>query len=396
MIARRLRIIVGGFLACWPLGGVTWDYAQYLIGLQRLGHDVYYYENHGMTPIPPLKYPDFPDGTYSAKYIANFFERYAPELCDRWHYNHLRQTSFGMDEAEFGEIARSADVFLNVSGASSMPEYLSSRCVKVYLDSDPGLNQILLSENFPWKVNQERWKSTVRSYDQFFTYAENIHNTDCIVPTVGINWKTTRMPVVLPLWELFSHFHPPEGSPWTTIMTWDSYRDGALIYKGVTYGSKVPEFERLIDLPRNTDASLMIALGGKAPVKELEDHGWLVLHGPSATLTPGQYQEYIAASRGEIAPAKNVYVAMRTGWFSCRSACYLAAGRPVIVQDTSFPNIIPSGQGILPFRSMEEAAASIDEAETNYERHAKAARAIAEEYFDSNKVLTNLIESAME
>jgi hypothetical protein len=391
----RLRIIVTGLVGLYPVGGVAWDYLQYAIGLSRLGHDVYYHEDTWSWPYHPLEKTHTPDGNYSATYIGDFFSRYAPDLNGKWHYHHLHEKSFGMDRAAFDEVARMADLFLNISGACMIPDNLSPQCVKVFLDTDPGYNQIILSERPTWSENVERWCASVASHNKFFTYAENIYSPDCIIPKLELEWKTTRMPVVLNLWETFAQSQPPESAPWTTVMTWNAFK-GKLIYDNLEYKSKGTEFEKLIDLPQRTGLSPMIAVGGvNAPLKWLASHGWQVVDGPSMSVTPAQYQEFILGSRGEISPAKHVYVAMHSGWFSCRSACYLAVGRPVVVQDTGFSSILSVGEGILPFRNIEEAAAAIHEVEANYARHAKTAYAIAEEYFDSDKVLTKLIDEAM-
>ncbi len=394
-MSSQLRIIVTGLVGLYPVGGVAWDYLQYVIGLARLGHDVYYHEDTWSWPYHPLKNEHTSDGSYSAKYIKDFWERYAPELTTRWHYLHLHETSFGMDRAAFDEVARTADVFLNVSGACMLPDHLSSRCVKVFLDTDPGYNQIMLSERFAWSENVDLWCASVAAHDQHFTYAENIHGAKCLIPKIDFEWKTTRMPVVIDLWEPIALRPPPEAAPWTTVMTWNAFK-GKLVYKGVEYKSKGSEFEKLIELPRRTGVPLRVAVGGvNAPLMRLASEGWKIVDGPSVTLTPESYQEFIAGSRGELSPAKHVYVAMCSGWFSCRSACYLAAGRPVVVQDTGFAAIFPVGEGILPFTTVEEAVAAIDEVEGNYAWHAKAARAITEEYFDSALVLTQLINEAL-
>lgn len=394
-MTSSLRIIVTGLVGLYPVGGVAWDYLQYAVGLWRLGHDVYYHEDTWSWPYSPPEKTYTSEAYYSAKYIGDFFRLYAPDLSGRWHYLHLHETSFGMTRAKFDEVARTADVFLNVSGASMLPDHLSPRCVKAFLDTDPGYNQIMLSERHGWSENIDRWCSSVAAHDRHFTYAENIHGADCFVPRVGFEWKTTRMPIVLALWDPIAVVPPPKPGPWTTVMTWNPYK-GKLLYDGVEYGGKGAEFEKLIDLPRRAGVPLKLAVGGvNAPTERLTNAGWQVVDAPSATLSPGHYQEFIAGSRGELSPAKHVYVAMRTGWFSCRSACYAATGRPVVVQDTGFSAFLPVGEGVLPFQTTEEAVAGVHEVEGDYARHAKAARAIAEEYFDSNKVLSRLIKEAM-
>jgi hypothetical protein len=394
MVRSRLRIIVTGMVGLYPLGGVAWDYLQYVVGFARRGHDVTYYENTWSWPYHPIHKTYTADPTYSVTHIDDFFTRYAPELRDNWHYVHLHESGFGMTPRSFDEIARSADVFLNVSGASLIPDNLSANCLKVFLDTDPGYNQIILSERLAWSENVDKWCATVDAHDQHFTYAENILGADCLIPRMHYDWKTTRMPIVLDLWTSAATTRPPQNAPWTTVMTWNTFK-GKLIYNGVEYGSKGPEFDKLLELPRHLDVPLKVAVGGAdAPLNRLASHGWLVVDGPAATVTPKSYQNAIVESRGEVSPAKQVYVAMRTGWFSCRSACYLASRRPVVVQDTGFTSMLPAGEGLLAFNTPAEAADAIRRAELDYDRHATAALNLAREHFESGKVLDQLLSDA--
>lgn len=194
-----LRIIVTGLVGLYPVGGVAWDYLQYVTGLFKLGHDVYYHEDTWSWPYHPVERTYTQDPGYSARYLADFFERYEPGLKDRWHYLHLHEKSCGMSRERFDEVAASADLFLNVSGACIIPENLPPQCVKAFVDTDPGYNQIMLSERFSWSENVDRWCASVSSHDRHFTYAENIHGPDCLVPRLDFDWKTTRMPVDLAL-----------------------------------------------------------------------------------------------------------------------------------------------------------------------------------------------------
>jgi hypothetical protein len=394
-MTASLRIIVTGLVGLYPVGGVAWDYLQYVVGLARLGHDVYYHEDTWSWPYHPVERQVTADGSYSARFLADFFARYAPELRTHWHYLHLHETSYGMERAAFTEVAHSADLFINVSGACMFPEELSPRCEKVFLDTDPGYNQLMLSERYSWSENVDRWCDLVAAHDQHFTYAENIHGEDCLIPKLGYHWQTTRMPIVMDLWEPQLRTPVAAGAPWTTVMTWNAFK-GKLYYQGVEYKSKGSEFEKLIDLPRSVAVPLRVAVGGiKAPMERLASNGWEVVDGPETSLTPELYQNFIAGSRGELSTAKHVYVAMRSGWFSCRSACYLASGRPVVVQDTGFAKIILVGAGILPFSTREEALAAVQQVEADYSRQARAARAAAEEYFDARQVLTQMIGDIM-
>jgi hypothetical protein len=298
-----------------------------------------------------------------------------------------------MTHDEFERFAHTADLFVNISGSCMIPDQLSPACIKVFLDTDPGYNQIVLAERFAWSENVDRWCDSVASHDVFLTYAENINDPSCRIPHVGRAWSPTRMPIVLDLWAPLVESEAAADAPWTTVMTWHDFK-GELVHDGMRYGSKGEEFEKLMELPARTPVPLAVAVGGVgAPRERLTRNGWQVLDGPSVTRTPASYQELIGASAGELSAAKNVYVATRSGWFSCRSACYLAAGRPVVVQDTGFGNSIPVGKGVLSFNSIEEAASALTEVTRDRRFHALKAREVAAECFDSDTVLARMLDT---
>ncbi|HKS89543.1 MAG TPA: hypothetical protein VJR70_08905 [Stellaceae bacterium] len=390
----RLRIIVAGMAAQYPVGGVAWDYLQYPIGLARLGHDVFYHEDTWCWPYDPRTNRMTDDPAYSAGYLRDFFARYAPDFAERWHYRHLHETSCGMSQHDFDAVARTADLFINVSGASFFPDALAPGCRKIFIDSDPGYNQIVLEERPEWSQNVERWRAGVLAHDRHFTYGENIGRPDCGVPAAGLCWQPTRMPVVLDLWEAIPIPSAPAGA-WSTVMTWNVFR-GRLEHRGVEYHGKAAEFGHVIGLPRRLDLPFRIAVGGtEAPLTRLAAHGWQAEDGPAVSLTPQHYRDYIAASRGEVSVAKNVYVALNTGWFSCRTACYLAAGRPAVVQDTGFSRNIPTGSGLHAFADGAQAAEAIRAVERDYAREARRARGVARAHFDAGDVLARLIDDAV-
>ena len=388
-----MRIIVTGLVGLHPVGGVAWDYLQYPIGFALLGHEVFYHEDTWSWPYHPTEKRQTESGSYSAEYIEKFFQRYAPALADNWHYLHLHEHSYGMSRAAFEEVARTADLFVNVSGACAIPENLAGDCKKLFIDTDPGYNQIVLMERPEWSENVDRWCKSVADHDVHFTYAENIHGDDCLIPHVGYDWKTTRMPVVTDLWREVAQSHPSCGSPWSTILTWNAFK-GPLVYHGVEYKSKGAEFRKFLRLPSKVGVNLQVAVGGiDPPLQTLVSNGWNVVDGPGATMCASDYQELIGRSRGEFSIAKNVYVATRSGWFSCRSACYLAAGRPVVVQDTGFAAALPTSAGIIAFDTFEEAVAGIERAERDWPAQSSAALAVAQEHFASDKVLKNLLDA---
>ncbi len=390
---QKLRIIVGGLVGQFPLGGVAWDYFHYCLGLHELGHDVYYHEDTWVWPYDPVKRYPTDDPDYTVRFIRDFFDTYAPHLSDKWHYLLLHDKSFGMSREKFDEVARTADVFLNVSGACFFPDGLNPRCLKVFMDTDPGYNQIMLHEKFAWSEHVDRWVKQVESHDRHLTYAENIYAEDCAIPRMHFDWRPTRCVVSLPPWLQIKDAAPPPASPFSTIMTWDYFR-GQLLFKGVDYRTKVPEFEKFQTLPQRTDAPLMLAIGGhKTPAEQIKQLGWQLADAQTVTLTPPTYQKFIADSLGEWSVAKNVYVDSRSGWFSCRTACYLAAGRPSVVQDTTWSRYVPSGRGVIAFKTIEESIAAIDEVRGNYAAHAVAAYEIAREYLAPDRVLPPMIEA---
>ena len=200
------------------------------------------------------------------------------------------------------------------------------------------------------------------------------------------------MPIVMDLWGNDIQHIRSDKSFWTTIMTWNAFK-GKLIYKGKEYKSKGAEFEKIKGLPKKYSEKFEIGIGGKnAPKTELKKNGWRIVDGPTVTLTPENYRDYIYNSKGEFSIAKNVYVAMKTGWFSCRSACYMAAGKPVVLQDTGFSKFIPTGKGVMAFSTLDEAVAAIEIVESDYEGHCQAAREIANEYFSAEVVLKDMLK----
>lgn len=396
-MAEKLKIIVCGMVGAHPLGGVAWDYFHYLLGLSELGHDVYYHEDTWCwVNSPVLGYPT-DDPNYSVEFMRDFFAQYAPHLQDRWHYVHLHDKHFGMSAEKFDEVARTADVFLNVSGASMFPDNLNPRCIKVFMDTDPGYNQIVMATRPSWSENVDRWIEQVRAHDRHLTYAENIYADDCILPRLDIDWRPTRCVVMLSPWKELRNREPQPhlGLPpaFTTVMSW-SYFKGPLIYNGVQYGVKGPEFQKFMSLPKRSPVPLSVAVAGHTqPAEEMNANGWRRIEAAPASLTPAKYIDFIANSLGEWSIAKNCYVATKSGWFSCRTACYLAAGRPAVVQDTAWSKYVPSGYGLIAFSTMDEAVAGLTLVASDAAKHRSAAYEIAREYVAPDRVLPPMLDA---
>lgn len=383
----KLNIIVGGMVGQFPLGGVAWDYFHYVLGLAKLGHNVIYHEDTGEWPGDPVSGGGQLIGApYTRQFIQDFFDKYAPQLADRWHFVLSRDESFGMSRAAFDQFAKSADVFLNVSGACQIPDALGERCVKVFLDTDPGCNQIPLVG----KPDSD-FGELIAQHDRHLTYAENIYGDDCRVPRLGYDWKTTRCIATAAPWDRYITQPPAADARFTTIMGWD-YFDPPLILDGVAYRTKVPEFERFYDVAGRCEQKFKIAVGGaKAPLEQLRTDGWDVVEGRPATLTPSIYADFIGRSAGEWSVAKNVYVDTRSGWFSCRTACYLAAGRPAVVQETGWSRFVPSGAGLFAFFTTDGAVAALDSIAGDPEKHRRAAVEVWREFLSPQAVLPPML-----
>jgi hypothetical protein len=384
-----VKAVVTGMIATYPVGGVVWDYGQYALGLERLGFEVYYLEDTGWHTYDPRRGTYGEDCSYGVRFLARSLEALSPTLARRWHFRAHDGTSHGIDAHRFDAIVAGADLLLNVSGGTLLRDSHLACKRKVLIDTDPGWNHFV---NYPRWDADPGWQGRhgYREHDRFFTYAERMGRPGCRLPDLGLDWRPTRPPVVLDRWA-------PEapGRSWTTVMTWNNFRR-PIEHEGEVYGTKEREFPRIERLPeRLPGVALEIAVGGDdAPRERWRGHGWRVRDAAAISRTGDAYRRYVASSRGELSVAKNVYVGTRSGWFSCRSVCYLAAGRPVVTQDTGFSDVLPTGDGLLAFRDLDGAAAAVEAVEGDYARHAEAARAHAERHFDSDRVLRDLLEQA--
>jgi hypothetical protein len=380
-MTSSLRIIVTGLIAQYPLGGVTWDYVQYVVGLTKLGHDVFYFEDTGQWPFNPREGGLGADCAYNVSYLAEVLKRFGLE--DRWAYRFPWQSQwYGLSDSRRQEVLGSADLLINVSGTLARPDEYRQIPTLVYIDSDPVFTQVKLA------LGQRDLMKLVDEHDIHFSFGER-HSS--LVPETGHRWRPTRQPIVLSEWRP----DRPCRTVFTTVMNWTSYKP--VTFKGRTYGQKDIEFQRFIDLPKlvaPTKMELAVNAGKvrRTPHDLLRHKGWHTVDPSEVCPDLDRYRDYIESSLGEWSVAKNGYVVGQMGWFSCRSACYLAAGRPVVLQDTG--HVLPTGDGLLSFRTLEEAVAQIGAVQEDYVHHSQAARAIAEEYFDSNRVLSKLIDVA--
>jgi hypothetical protein len=376
-------IIVAGSLAQRPhIGGHSWVFLQYLLGFRRLGWDVFFVDR--LEPEMCVDADGEPTGLRSSvnlSYLADVMERFG--LGERWSllYDGGREV-VGRSRAEVVDLARRSALLLNVMGFLDDEEILAATPMRVFLDIDPGFGQI-------WQ--QLGLHQTFQGHDRYVTIGERIGSSDCLVPTCGIEWVTTKPAVELSEWPA----QREPGSAFTTVASWRG-AFGPLEYEGRTYGLRVHEFRRFFELPGGISAGFEVALDiDEAEVEDLaqlDANGWRLVDPRVVAGDPWQYRDYVQRSAAELMVAKNLYVDTRNGWFSDRSACYLASGRPVLAQDTGLSGLVPTGEGLLTFSTLEEAAAGAEEIIGGYERHTHAARVIAEEHFAAERVLPRLLE----
>ena len=395
-MVSNLRIAVTGLAATYPFGGVFWDYLQYPLGLHRLGHEVLYIEDTGKWSYDPHAGTFVEDGAHNAAFLRRQIEALDPALSDCWFFRDAKQQTYGRTWIEVVDFCRTADLFIHISASCWMrDEYFAAKRV-AFIDSDPMYTQASVPEYVAGTIDDE---SRVRvemlqAHDKFFTFGENVNQPDCLIPRGIFDWIPTRQPMVL---DCFDKAFVPVADRrrvLTTVASWQSTEGGRTI-GGISYDGKSTEFERFIDFPARSSLPIELAMSGRAPSERLRSHGWRMIDAYPVSSDPWVYRDYLANSYGEWSVAKNAYVASRSGWFSCRTTCYLTLGVPAIVQDTGFKNVIPTGEGLHSFNSADDAAAAIDEIKRQPERHASAAREIAREYFDSNRVLAKLIEASL-
>ena len=381
-----LRIVVLGYLVRGPLGGMAWHHLQYVLGLRDLGHEVWFLEDSGDSEYccyDPERGVNDTNPAYGLRFATDCFERFS--LGDRWAYFDGHTSSWlGPCAAEVRRVLADADVLLHLSCSNVLRPWHREVETLALIDTDPVFTQIR-------NLKDPERRELVASHHRFFTFGENFSEAICAVPDDGFPWQPTRQPIVLEEWPATPS---AEGARYTTVMQWQSYP--TLEWEGRHYGTKADSFADYIDFPSRTPATLELAVGGSsAPRQELRDKGWKLSDPLVVASDPWSYRGFLQSSRGEFAIAKEGYVSTHSGWFSERSAAYLASARPVITQETGFSDVLPVGKGLLSFGTPEEALAALERVERDYATHARAAREIAEEHFDSANVLSELLQAAL-
>jgi hypothetical protein len=375
-------IILAGSMGRLPVGGHAWVDMQYLAGLRALGHEVYYLEECGPESwVYNWETEQLtPDLDYPAGYVQACLDGIG--WGDRWIYR-AGVAARGLPVEAFREVCARADLLLirAVPLGCWRPEYAWPRR-RAFVDMDPGFTQISLLQG------RADLAPTVDRMDVLFTIGQRFGAPDCTAPGDGRRWLPTVAPVALAYWPVATE----PATDFTAVLQWQGFREAR--YAGVTYGQKDREFPRFWDLPRRTAQPFRLALTGGDPTA-LAARGWQVEPGWIASRTPESYRRFLGASRAEFGVAKQGYVAMRAGWFSDRSVCYLAAGRPALVEDTGLADWLPVGAGIVLFHDMASAIAGVDAINRDYPAHRAAARRIAETVFAADRVLPPLLAAAL-
>ena len=363
-------VIAGSLLQSVRRGGHCWFLGQWLLGMRRLGWRVFFLDYEDGTTAVGQR-----DRLRLASVLAGF------DMQDAYSVLTADGSTAGTSRAEALDVVRGSRGLVNVMGYLRDEAVLDAAPLRIFLDVDPGYGQM-------WR--ELGLADVLAGHDTFVTVAGNMGDPSCVLPDAGAAWTTTPPPVVLASWPA-----TPGGDAFTTIATWRGPW-GLVEYKGRTYGSRVHEFRKFATLPARAGTACELALDihedEVADLNLLRGGGWTLVDPRAAAADPDAYRRYIQQSRAEICVAKNMYVETRSGWISDRSVCYLASGKPVLAQDTGFTKTLPTGAGLIPFTTLDEAVAGVEEIETRYDFHSAAARDLASEYFDSDVVLARLLE----
>jgi hypothetical protein len=387
---KRKRIVVMGFMGSMPIAGVIWQHIHYVVGLQRLGCDVYYIEDSARLPYNPQTFEVNNEFDYAARVLDRLSQEF--EFGNHWGFcaRYLPRTpTAGLPLKRIRQLYREADAILNICGAQELNDDLLASDRILYIESDPGVEQIKIDK---------RVRSTVdylRRHHALFTFGENIGTKSFPVPTHGFKWLPTRQPVVTDLWKTDRSL--PGAAAFTSVANWSTSGLKDITWRGKKYlWSKSREFLRFVSAPKKSGESFELAtnIEDVKTQKRLLRNGWRLQCPLQMSVDYWRYRDYIRRSKGEFTVAKDQYVRLNTGWFSDRSACYLAAGRPVITQETGFTKIYGGKLGLLSFRSLDEIVDGVKIINANYAKHSRAARALACEFFEAEKVLESVLDRA--
>jgi len=358
---------------------MSWVF-QHLIGFKALGHDVYFVEKHvyDNSCYNPVYRTMSNDCTYGVKMVSDLLTSVG--LGSNWCFVDHKDTYHGLPKSKMEQVFKSADYYIDLGTQNGWEEESLNCNRRILIDGEPGFSQIHYSIN-------EELTSRYSRYNYFFTNGYNIGRNGNSVPTGNVSWKHMYSPVHA---DHFKVSAPGKKAPFTTVMNWQSHKP--ISYNGSQYGQKDIEFEKFIQLPTLVDSNIEVAVSGKnIPAALLANYRWNVVDGTATTKSYESFCNYVEKAKAEFSVCKNVFVALNTGWFSDKSAVFLAAGRPVVLEDTGFSEHLPCGVGLIAVKNVEEASLAITEIESNWTKHSKAAREIARDCLDTKVVLNRFL-----
>ena len=392
---KRKKIIVLGFMGGCPIAGVIWQHIHYIVGLQRLGHEVYYVEDTLNYPYNPSTFDVSDDFSYAAQTLGKLAATYGFE--SRWAYCARYKEPFeiaGMDWTSLVQLYKEADCALNICGSHDLNEELLTIRHLIYVESDPGVEQIKI-DKAKTEGGETDTLEFLKAHKHLFTFGENLGTPAFSVPTHGLEWLPTRQPVVTDLWCAADEAPAPAPEAlFTSICNWSTSGKKDIVWRDSNYlWSKSLEFLRFVEAPKLSGEPFELATDiRKEEEREIfEKNDWKLVLPHELSVDWDSYRDYIRNSKGEFTCAKDQYVRLHTGWFSDRTACYLASGRPVITQETGFTAHYGGKVGLLAFSSMEEIVEGVASIRADYKKHSRAALEIAREIFEAEKVLESLL-----
>lgn len=385
-VKRPEKIVILGFLSHFPVAGVVWQTLHYLVGFARLGFEVYYMEAHGCTPSKLMQNESDDGAALAGNYISSIMKDFG--FADRWAYYapYPEPRYLGMSESRVKSVLQSAAIIVNLHGSHLPTNELTETNRLVYLGTDPVDVEVDLFHG------RQETADYLRPHAAFFTFGENLGKPDCAVPVPKeFEFRQTRQPVVIDFW---NRYESTEGKVFTTIGNWRQACRQVHLNGEIYKWSKHFEFRKFKDLPKRVSQPFELALASyeNADREYLQRNGWHVRSALEISQDRELYRDYIGQSRGEFTVAKDQNVRLRSGWFSDRAATYLAAGRPVITQETGFSNLMPTGTGLFAFSTLEEAVAAVEAVNADYEKHRRGAFDVAREFFDHEVVLKRLLD----
>jgi len=387
-MAKPLTIIVGGYIVAYPLGGMTWHHLNYLLGLHELGHEVWFLEDSGSYSYPynPTTWQSSADSAYGRAYLERTFARYGLPLryC---YYSEFQDKHYGLSAAELAELMRRADLLLCVSGVTPIRDNLPRPGRMAVIDTDPVFTQLRMRHDADFL-------NYYKQFDATATFGRLIGTAECAVPTHGFNWIATNQPIALGHWPV----EHTDNRAFTTIGKWEHTSDRHVEFGGKRYlSSKSVEWMKMLDLPSRVPWEMTMGMLSvpQETARQFTAHGWKLVNPEQATLSCESFAQFIRDSAGEFSVAKEIYAALPSGWFSDRSSAYLASGKPVVAQASGFDRWLPTGQGLFSFATAGESADALNAIAADYPRHAAAARRLAEDHFDSRKVLAELLQQIL-